>query len=104
MRRPVDTHSFVEPPNATRLASTDRTTVSAVWSDTIFTNMNRENFSRAAKNCTRDRPVFLKQTWHSPKSNWAYSPGSPSKRTSGSFVGFGRSLFTRALSWLRPPV
>jgi hypothetical protein len=43
------------------------------------------------------------RTTHSPKSNCAYSPGSPSKRTTGSSRGLGRSFFTSAAVWLRPP-
>jgi hypothetical protein len=65
--------------------------------------MYREYFRRAAKNWTRCFPSAAKSTTHSPKSNWVYSPGSPSKRTTGSCRNVGRSVFTSAVIWLRPP-
>lgn len=98
-----NTHSLVEPPNAARQRSSERATVSEVSSATRTTCMYLEYFSRPAKKCTRWVPVAVNVISTCPKSNCAYSPGSPSKSTTGSFFGFGRSCFTRAAIWLRPP-
>jgi len=81
-----------------------RTRVSDCWSGTSTTCMNREYFSRPAKKMTFSSCPSAKRTRHSPKSNWTYSPGSPSKRTRGSASGGGRNRFTSADMALLLPV